>query len=170
MGILGGNPKEEPLHYGEVYGLWAFLTAGKGMVAGYQTMKNHAGDKDLKHLLEEAIQQCKQDMKQVEQLLKEHGVGLPPSPPERPDASLDKIPVGARFQDPEIAAAVSADVAAGLVAASQMIGQSIREDIAMLFGQIHTQKANFGAKMLRLNKDKGWLVPPPLHKNDAEDC
>ncbi|WP_102027921.1 DUF3231 family protein [Salirhabdus sp. Marseille-P4669] len=170
MGILSGNPKNEPLHYGEIYGLWSFVAAGKGMLAGYETMRNHAGDKELIHLLEEAIEQCKHDMKQVEALLKEQGVGLPPSPPERPHASLEKIPVGARIQDPEIAATMSVDVAAGLVACSKMIGQAIREDIAMMFGQFHTQKATFGAKLLRLTKEKGWLVPPPMHKNEAEDC
>ncbi|CAH0191015.1 hypothetical protein SRABI80_01596 [Peribacillus frigoritolerans] len=25
MGILSGNPKDEPMHYGEVFGTWAFL-------------------------------------------------------------------------------------------------------------------------------------------------
>lgn len=63
--------------------------------------------------------------------------------------------------DPEIAAALSKEIAGGLVACSTMIGQSIREDIAMMFGQFHTQKAALGAKVLKLNKEKGWLVPPP---------
>jgi hypothetical protein len=38
----------------------------------------------------------------------------------------------------------------------------VREDIAMMFGQFHIQKTALGAKVLRLNKEKGWLVPPPL--------
>lgn len=45
----------------------------------------------------------------------------------------------------------------------------IREDIAMMFGRFHMQKATFGAKLLRMNKEKGWLVPPPLHNYKAED-
>ncbi|MFE8699900.1 DUF3231 family protein [Cytobacillus sp. FJAT-54145] len=170
MGILSGNPKNEPMHYGEVFGTWSFLLTAKGMVAGYQTHLNHAGDEDLQKLLEEAIQNGQQEIKQIETLLKENGVGLPPSPPERPKACLDDIPVGARFQDPEIAAALSMDIAAGLVSCSQLIGQSIREDVAMMFGQFHVQKATLGAKVLRLNKEKGWLIPPPLHHSKAEDC
>ena len=43
---------------------------------------------------------------------------------------LIDIPVGARFQDPEVAAKLTADTAAGLVACSTIMGQSIREDIA----------------------------------------
>jgi Protein of unknown function (DUF3231) len=170
MGILSGNPTNEPMHYGEVFGTWAFLLTTKGLIAGYQTYLNHAGDEDLRKLLEEAIQGGQQEIKEIETLLKNNGIGLPPSPPERPKACLEDIPVGARFQDPEIAASLSKDIAAGLVSCSQIIGQSIREDIAMMFGQFHIQKATLGAKILRLNKEKGWLIPPPLHQNKAEDC
>lgn len=48
MGILTGNPKDEPLHYGEVFNIWTSLAAGYSMIAGYQTFYNHAGDHDLK--------------------------------------------------------------------------------------------------------------------------
>lgn len=169
MGILSGNPKNEPMHYGEVFGIWSFLVGAKGMIACYQTHLNHTGDTDLHELLEEALKQKEQEVKQIEALLKENGVGLPPTPPERPKANLESIPVGARFMDQEIAASLAADVAAGLVACSTIMGESIREDIAMMFGQMHTQKAAFGAKVLRLNKEKGWLIPPPLHQTPA-DC
>ncbi|SFA84997.1 Protein of unknown function [Lentibacillus halodurans] len=169
MGVLSGNPKDEPMHYGEVFGTWTFLTAAKGMVAGNQTHLNHAGDEDLRKLLEETIQTARQQIEQVETLLKDNGVGLPPTPAERPKAALENIPPGARFQDPEIAVALSGEIAAGLVSCSKIIGEATREDIAMMFGQFHTQKATLGAKVLRLNKEKGWLVPPPLHQSKAED-
>ncbi|MFS0673356.1 DUF3231 family protein [Ornithinibacillus sp. 179-J 7C1 HS] len=169
MGILSGNPQDEPMHYGEVYGAWVAVSTCKAMIVAYQTLLNHAGDEDLRKLLQEAIELGKQESASIEQLLKDNGVGLPPTPPERPNADLESIPTGARFMDNEIAAKMSADVAAGLVAASTMIGQSIREDIATLFGTIHTQKATFCAKLLRLNKEKGWLVPPPLQPSSGNE-
>ncbi|MBZ9522599.1 DUF3231 family protein [Bacillus safensis] len=169
-GILSGNPTDEPMHYGEVFGTWSYLMVAKGLIAGYQTHLNHAGDEDLQKLIEEAIQGGQQEIKEIETLLKENGIGLPPTPPERPKACIDDIPVGARFQDPEIAAGLSANIASGLVSCSTIMGQSIREDIAMMFGQFHIQKAALGAKVLRLNKEKGWLIPPPLHHSKAEDC
>ncbi|MBT2727319.1 DUF3231 family protein [Bacillus sp. ISL-75] len=170
MGILSGNPKEEPLHYGEVFDIWSSQLVGNSMIAGYQTMLNHTGDDDLKKLLVEAIETCQQQKKQVEELLKENGIGLPPAAPEPPEACLEEIPVGARIPDPAIAATLSADLAAGLVGCSQVIGKSIREDVAMMYGQFHNQKAVLGAKVLRLNKEKGWLIPPPLHLNKHHDC
>ncbi|NEU30693.1 DUF3231 family protein [bacterium LRH843] len=170
MGILSGNPTDEPMHYGEVFSAWSYLVTAKGAIAGYQTQLNHAGDEDLQKLLEEAIRGGEQEIQQIEALLKANGIGLPPTPPERPKACLEDIPVGARYTDPEIAAMLSASVAAGLVACSTIMGQSIREDIAMMFGQFHVQMAALGAKVLRLNKEKGWLIPPPLHHYKAEDC
>ena len=163
MGILSGNPKEEPLSYAEVLSIWAAVATNNGKVAGYQTFINHTGDDDLRKILEDLVHGLKEENKQLENILKINGVGLPPSPPERPVAKLEDIPVGARFMDPEISAAASMDVAAGLVACSQAMGTSTREDVAMLFGQMHMAKAQLGAKLLRLNKAKGWLVTPPLH-------
>lgn len=163
MGMFSGNPKDEPMHYGEVFGAWSFLATAKGTIAGYQTHLNHAGDRDLQKLLEEAIRGGQQEIEEIEELLKANGVGLPPAPPERPYANLDDIPAGARFADQEIAAMLAANVSAGLVACSTMMGQTIREDIAMMFGQFHMQKSTLGGKVLRLNKEKGWLVSPPLH-------
>lgn len=37
MGILSGNPTDEPMHYGEVYSIWTAVNTMKGMVAGHQT-------------------------------------------------------------------------------------------------------------------------------------
>ncbi|WP_226666134.1 DUF3231 family protein [Metabacillus litoralis] len=169
MGILSGNPQNEPLHYGEVFSLWSFSQSSKGMIAGGQAFLNHLGDKDLHKLLEEIINQCQQELKQVDALLKDNGVALPPTPPEKPKANLEDIPVGARMTDQEIAAGLSMDIAAGLVACSSIIGQSIREDVAMMFGQFHMEKATIGGKVLRLNKEKGWLIVPPLHHSKTEE-
>ena len=165
MGILSGNPKDEPLHYGEVFGIWTNLATNNGLIAAYQTFYNHAGDEDLRKLIEEAVQGMEEENKQLEKVLKVNAVGLPPAPPARPVARSEDIPVGAKFNDPEISAALSLDVAAGLVACSQAMGGSIREDIGMMYGQFHTAKAQLGVKLLRLSKSKGWLITPPLHVN-----
>ena len=77
---------------------------------------------------------------------------------------LEDIPSGARFNDPEISAALSADIASGLVACSQAMGISLREDIALMYGQFNLAKEQLGAKLLRMNKEKGWLVPPKYSK------
>lgn len=163
MGILDGNSKNEPMHYGEIVGCWAFVGAQKGLISGYEAFINHAGDEDLKKLLKESIDAMKSENKQVETILKDNGIVPPPTLPEKPKASSEDIPVGARMMDPEISGAISINVGQGLVSCSQVMGQCLREDIAMMFGKFHAEKAMFGLKLLRMNKEKGWIVPPPLH-------
>ncbi|MBB4824412.1 hypothetical protein HNO89_001634 [Sporosarcina luteola] len=164
MGILSGNPKEEPMHYGEVIGCWAYVGANKGLISGYEAFINHAGDEELKELIRESVETMQEENRQVEKVLKENGVTPPPTLPERPVANTEEIPVGARYSDPEIAGAVSINVGQGLVSCSQVIGQCLREDIAMMFAKFHADKLLFGSKLLRLNKEKGWIIPPPMHQ------
>nr|WP_318540313.1 DUF3231 family protein [Terribacillus saccharophilus] len=168
MGILSGNPQDEPLHYGEVYGLWTFVLTGNKMIANHQMLLNHVGDDDLKKLIGEAIDGAQAEVKQVSEILKANGIALPPAAPEPPKVDLESIPVGARFIDPDVATTASAAVVAGLVSRSTMMSQSIREDVGMMFGQFHTNKAMLGAKFLKLLKEKGWLIPPPLHQNKED--
>lgn len=169
MGIIGDNPKKEPLHYGEVFGVWSYLNAAKATLVAYQVFLNHVGDQDLRIYIEDVLRSCiRPQIEETEALLKENGVALPPTPPERPVANRESIPVGARFNDPEIAYTISAGVAATLVACSQMMGQSVREDIATMFGKFHAQNAQFGLRLLRMQKEKGWLVPPPMHITERE--
>lgn len=163
MGILSGNPKDEPMHYGEVLGCWAYSGANKGLISGYEAFINHAGDEDLIELLKEAVEMMKAENKAVDKLLKDNGVTPPPSLPERAKANAEEIPVGARFMDPEISGAVSINVGQGLVSCSQVLGQCLREDVAMMFAKFHADRLMFGAKLLELNKKKGWIIPPPLN-------
>ncbi|AYC30516.1 DUF3231 family protein [Paenisporosarcina cavernae] len=163
MGILSGNAKDEPLHEGEVFGIWSYMLANNGLKSLYQLFINHAGDKELISLLKDAVQTIQTEENQTGELLKSNGIGLPPTLPDRPQATAEQIPVGARISDQEIMGILSMNVAQGLVACSMVMGQCLREDVGMMFGQFHAAKALMGAKVLRLTKEKGWVVPPPLH-------
>ena len=163
MGILTGNQKDEPMHYGEVFAVWTNLAGCYAMVAAYQTLYNHAGDDDLRKLLGEFIRNAKDEVEPLERILKSNGVALPLAPPERPEAKQEHIPPGAKINDPEISATLSVDAAKSLSAYSNAMGICTREDIAMMFGQFHLAKAQLAYKLLRLNKTKGWLMLPPLH-------
>ncbi|WP_025688927.1 DUF3231 family protein [Paenibacillus zanthoxyli] len=168
MGILSGNSKDEPMHYGEIYSVWQSSMVAKGTVSFYRAYLNHAGDKELKKILGNLIDQAELEISECDKLLLDNGIATAPVLPERSEAKLEDIPVGARFTDPEIAAKIAADNAAGLVACSQIMGQSIREDIGALFAKYHLTKAALGARILKMNKEKGWLIPPPLQVKRPE--
>jgi hypothetical protein len=169
MGILSGNPKDEPMHYGEIFSTWSYLAASKGLMTAYQTFINHAGDKELRKFLDDIrSDMINQEIKEIENLLKANGIAPPPSLAEKPNAQLEDIPPGAKFSDMEISAAVAKNIAEGMVACSTIMGQCIREDIAGMFGQFHLKNSQYALTLLRLNKEKGWLIPPPLHVKTPE--
>lgn len=163
MGILSGNPKDEPLHYGEIFDVWAFSVKAKGCVSVYRAYDYHSGDDDLKKILGDLINQAELEEKECDQILISNGIASSPSLPDRPEAKLEEIPIGARLTDQEITSLIATDTAASMVACSQIMGKSIREDIGALFGKYHMTKAAIALRILEMSKEKGWLVPPPLH-------
>ena len=170
MGILSGNPKNEPMHYGEVYGVWKYLFALYVGRTVYQTYANHAGDKDLRNFIHDKLENIiEPQIKELSNLLKENGVSLPPSPPEQAKVERESIPEGARFSDTLLAGFIASEISAGLIASSTIMGSSIREDIAAMFAELHTKKVQYGLILLRMMKEKGWLVAPPLHKSTSAD-
>lgn len=164
MGILSGNPQKEPMHYGEVYGIYTQLAVAKAALDGYQVYCNHTGDKDLKEFIKDVINDSiKPSIEELEQLLIDNDVAVPPTPAERPEVDIEQIPPGARLQDAQVAFAIARDIATGLTAMSGLIGQCIREDIALMLTQQSAKALKNGAALLQIMKEKGWLVPPPLH-------
>ncbi|WP_342565786.1 DUF3231 family protein [Paenibacillus sp. FSL R7-0345] len=167
-GILNGNPKDEPLHYGEIYSLWQFSASAKMALSAFQAFHYHAGDKELKEIIDDFIDQVQREIKACDKLLKLHGFVSPPLLPDRPSARLEDIPAGARFTDPEIAAALFSSSSTGLVVCSQAMGMSIREDLGAMYMKFHAQMNALGLSLLKLNKKKGWLVTPPLQLKSRE--
>ncbi|KKK37332.1 membrane protein [Mesobacillus campisalis] len=164
MGILSGNPKEEPLHAGEVYSLWSHLLDTKGLYVTFQVLNSHTGDHDLKEFLKDYSENViKKEEEQVETILKENGIRLPPAPPDRPMVNIEDIPAGARFNDPEVAILAGKELMAGKQLCSHISSIAIRTDIAEMYNEFYTEKVEYQGKLLKMIKDKGWLVPPPLN-------
>lgn len=163
MNILN-RAKDEYLHYGEAYNIWAHLLKAKGCYVKYQILINHSEDSDLMSFLQSMIDNViLPEIKKMETILSENGIQIPPASEERPKADYQDIPVGARLTDPDIAACVHNDIAMNLVACSQIIGLSIRADIAKMFVAHHMELVKYGGDLLNIIKKKGWLVMPPVY-------
>ncbi|WP_269409142.1 DUF3231 family protein [Lentibacillus daqui] len=164
MGMLTNKPQEEPLHSGEVFHLWSYLHHTKTVLVTMQVLINHTGDNDLKVLLEDLQENIfTQEEQQVEEILKQTGIRLPPAPPDRPNVEVQDIPAGARFNDSEIAALAQKELMTGKISCSYIMGIAIREDIRTMYGEFHSQKEEYEVKLLQLSKEKGWLVSPPIN-------
>ncbi|MDD9270540.1 DUF3231 family protein [Paenibacillus sp. GCM10023248] len=162
MGILSGNQKDEPLHYGEIYDLWQFSMTAKGCVSANKAYRYHAVDNDLKKILGDIINQAELEISECDTILIDNGIVPSPALPDRPETKLEDIPAGVKLSDQEIAAMIGADTSLSLIACSQIMGKATREDIGALFAKYHATKAAIGLKILKTSKEKGWLIPPPL--------
>lgn len=157
------NNQEEPLHSGEIFHLWTFLYEGKANVVTLQVLINHSGDQELKTFLEDLLENCfEEEVLQVEGILKELGIRLPPAPPDRPHVELQDIPAGARFNDSEIAGLIKKELIYGRTLCSYIIGCSAQEYVRNLFEEYHSERADFEKKLLTLSKQKGWMTSPPI--------
>ncbi|MGJ9456745.1 DUF3231 family protein [Oceanobacillus sp. CF4.6] len=164
MGVLNNKASEEPLHSGEVFNLWSYLYSTKGTLVTLQVLINHTGEQDLKVFLEDLLENSfTQEEQQVEALLKETGIRLPPAPPDRPNVEVQDIPAGARFNDSEIAVLMQKELMTGRLLCSYIIGIAIREDLRTMFSEFSTQKEEYELKLLKVMKEKGWVVSPPIN-------
>jgi len=162
MGVV--NEKSEmPLHSGEIYHLWSHLLKAKQDLVTIQIFINHTGDKDLKALLEDFLENSvKYEEEQTESILSQNGIRLPPAPPARPEVNLQDIPAGARFNEPEIAHLVLREISIGKMECSFIIGLAHRVDLIEMFDEFHGLKMEYSDKLLTLTKEKGWLTDPPI--------
>lgn len=162
-----GELEEEPLNHGEVFAIWRYLTFVNGALIEYQTFLNHVGDKDLKAYLDEITSgPIRYLIREFEAILKAKGIALPPAPPEKPFTSFDTIPEGARVGDREIVAAIFRNISFALMILSQVIPLCTHEDLKNVFSEIFIMMKNYDAIILKMRKDKGWLLQPPLHYKD----
>lgn len=155
---------EEPFHSGEVFHLWNYLYNSKNLLVTMQVFINHTGDADLQAFLEDFFENClEQEEQQIESILKESGIRLPPAPPDRPNVELEDIPAGARFNDAEIAILVKREIVAGRMECSYMTQLVHRIDLRSMLSEFYAQKEEYEQKLFDLSKEKGWIVPPPIN-------
>lgn len=155
---------DQPLHTGEVYHLWNFLYQAKADNVTMQILINHTEDSDLKSLMEDLLENgFSEEEQQIETILKETGIRLPPAPPDRPNVEVQDIPAGARFLDAEIAVLTNKMLMNGRMVCSYMTSLLNQAEIRTLFEDFQTIKSEFEEKLLTLLKEKGWYVSPPIN-------
>ncbi|MGG4168887.1 DUF3231 family protein [Rossellomorea vietnamensis] len=152
-----------PLHVGEVMDLWTAFTAFHEAHALYQVGLNTTTDKDLKHVLENALQGSMHDTKNIEKFLLREGVPLPLVNPKKPLSEQSAVPEGVKLTDDEIANLISAKVAMSITFCAQAMSKTVRTDVGLMFFSIQINLMKFAAPLKNLMISRGWLRVPPLY-------
>ncbi|UII54427.1 DUF3231 family protein [Cytobacillus spongiae] len=152
-----------PLHVGEVMDLWTAYTAFHEAHSLYHVALNTTTDPQLKHVIQQAIKESKEDTKKIEEFLLKEGVPLPLVHSNKPSSNPEAVPEGVKLTDDEIANLISVKIAASITFCAQAMSKTIRSDVGMLFISIQVELVKFAAPLKNLMKDRGWLRIPPYY-------
>lgn len=155
--------EKPPLNAGEVMNLWFYLTATEQTLRGEQVSFNIVHDPELREALEDVINNVHNPIyKELTQFLREEGVSLPQSTPEKPIGDYRDIPEGSRLSDEECANLLQFNIILGINYACRGMTESVRADVAARFAKYLTMKMTFAIKLKNLASKKGWLKQPPI--------
>ncbi|MET4559566.1 DUF3231 family protein [Lysinibacillus parviboronicapiens] len=160
MAYFNGNLTSLSLRFNELFTIWTHLTLNNGYITANHSFYKHALDKDLRAIIVEFIEVLKDGNKQLEQLLTENHIAIPPMPRENLTMQLRDIRGVKKVNDTDISAVLSMNIASALIASTQAMEASTQTNLTKLFGQFHMKNAILGAKLIQLSKDKGWLPVP----------
>ncbi len=151
------------LHVGEVMDLWTAFTAFHEAHALYQIGLNTTTDKDMKHVLQNALEGSIADTKKIEKLLLKEGVPLPLVNPKKPNSDQSAVPEGVKLKDDEIANLISAKVATSITFCAQAMSKTVRTDVGLIFFSTQINLMKFAAPLKNLMISRGWIRIPPAY-------
>lgn len=159
---MGTNPRL-PLHAGEAFGLWAYCEAVSETRAICRLLLNHTDDKELKELIEHFIADVLQpQMMKVQEVMLNKGLSLPDITPDKPKADPGQIPVGARFEDPQIANMLVVKIQGLLLFCHEGLARTLQQDLAAMYYTFQSHVLAQGATLTPLMRKRGWLRLPPV--------
>lgn len=169
VGSLTDEEPQPPLHIGEAMMLWAMLTLYEEGQVIYKMCTNTSADPELKHAIENAEAESKEDIDMIRSFLIKEGVPLPPVSQPKPDASAAAIPPGAKFTDEELANLVMGKISAAIVLCGQALAESLRTDVGLIVLSSQARLLKFAAPYKALMNRRGWLKIPPPYPSSVQE-
>ena len=161
MGVLSEVSQHEPIQFRDVLHITGYLSSAQGTLAANEVFITKIVDQDFKTFAEDILQKgLMAEIQILQSLLQTNGLVLPPAPPS---VSVNNLPPNLTMNDAQIAADFSKKISSSLLVCSQIVGESCHEDIGAIFERFHMSKAQVGARLVQLMKQKGWLVRPTLY-------
>lgn len=158
------NNEKPPLHVGEVMNLWFYLTGTEQTLRVDQLAYNTVEDHELRDKLRDIIENVHTPMiKDLTEFLREEGVPLPQSSPQKPIGDYKDLPEGAKMTDDEVANLLAYNLVVGITAATRGLTESVRPDVALMFAKYQVMKISFSVTLKDLMQRRGWVKVPPYY-------
>jgi hypothetical protein len=160
--FVDDEPKS-PLHVGEVMSCWARLAELAEDQVHSEAGINSTRDPDLCKVLQEGVMVFKSQKERLIEFLRLEGVPLPPMSESKPSSDPNKIPLGVKLTDDEIANSLNIKLVMGISACIIALNESIRNDVGLIWAEFLQEYLVFGAVLKPLLRKRGWLKVPPFY-------
>ncbi|MBM7652770.1 DUF3231 family protein [Neobacillus cucumis] len=160
--LMDDEPKQA-LHVGEVMSFWSFLSEMADEQVHSEAGINSTTDPELRKAYHETIKMFKSQNERIAAFLRFEGVPLPPLSEPKPISDPNKIPLGVKLTDDELANSISIKMYLGISYCANAINESVRNDVCLIWLDFLQEYMTFGANIKTLLKKRGWLKIPPFY-------
>ncbi|WP_066366127.1 DUF3231 family protein [Neobacillus fumarioli] len=160
--FIDDEPKS-PLHVGEVFSCWSWLSELADEQVHTEAGVNSTTDRELRKAFHEAIEMFKSQKERMIVFLRSEGVPLPPLCESKPQSNPSEVPMGVKLTDDELANSLNIKIVILISFCANAIIQSIRNDVTLIWLEYLQEYMTFGATLKEIVKRRGWLKVPPLY-------
>ncbi|ARK30480.1 DUF3231 family protein [Halalkalibacter krulwichiae] len=152
-----------PLNIIEASYSWLYYSIVKEAIAFEEAGLNTTSDDELKGILTDAIKLCNEHATQLEKLMREEGVTLPPVSQQKPYSNNNEIPPGVKLTDEELSNGLAMKILLMSNKAAYAAAECVRTDVGALYVQFFNEAAVFGATLKTKMRKRGWAKIPPAY-------
>ncbi|GAE33702.1 DUF3231 family protein [Halalkalibacter akibai] len=160
--IIDDEPKP-PLNIIEASYSWLYYSIVKEAIAFEEVGLNTTSDDELKGILTDAIKMCAAHAEEIETLLRNEGVTLPPVSEPKPHTDHNDIPPGVKLTDEEITNGLAMKILAMTTKSALAAAECVRMDVGARYVQFFNEAAVFGATLKSKMRKRGWAKIPPAY-------
>ncbi|MFD1039089.1 DUF3231 family protein [Virgibacillus byunsanensis] len=157
------NEPKSPFNIIEAGDCWKYITMVEEFIRYEEIGLNTTTDDEVKEMLNDVIKQCESHIKKLSTIMKEEGIPLPDVTSAKPKSEPNEIPLGVKLTDDEIANGVAFKLIVCMQACAKGQGDSIRNDIGMVWLNFYSEWVVLGTTLKTLMRKRGWLKVPPFY-------
>ncbi|HWI63312.1 MAG TPA: DUF3231 family protein [Symbiobacteriaceae bacterium] len=160
--VQATRPSPSHPHAGEAFFIWRQYTAtveGRNLCL---TFHNHTADRELKAFITGFIKDAEEpQIEELMRVMRREGIEFPSVPQTKPLLDHLEIPVGAHFQDEEIAALLVGKLQGLMIFCYFAMTQTLRDDLGTMFYRFIGDLMKQAFTLKQLMDKRGWLMHPP---------
>jgi len=158
------DENKTPLHIGEAMGCWIFLALVGETQVQTEAGINSTTDPELRKALQEAVNMFKSEKERISAFMRSEGIPLPPLSESKPISDPNRVPLGVKLTDNELANSLKKKITMAITKCSDTAGQTIRSDVSLMLAEFLQEHITFLITFKSLMRKRGWLkVPPPYY-------